>query len=196
MVFLIAIHPSFWYNPAMLTQIFVLLLVYQLKHFLADYPLQGKYMLGKFKPGWDFLGPLLAHVGVHGVSTLVICLVVNPLLWWLSLVDLAAHFTMDRIKASPKYLGRYKALSGGEFKEIQARIEQLEGYSSKVPYSSGMTVNETYKYRKLIAEEIHDEKLKFKHNTYFWWSLGLDQMVHHLTHYYIIYTLVTYGTSS
>lgn len=25
---------------------------------------------------------------------------------------------------------------------------------------------------------------------YFWWCLGFDQMVHHLTHYYIIYMLV------
>ena len=26
---------------------------------------------------------------------------------------------------------------------------------------------------------------------FFWWTLGLDQMVHHLTHYAIIYVLLT-----
>jgi uncharacterized membrane protein len=118
--------------------VFALLLVFQAKHFLADFPLQGRYMLGKFKPGWDFLSPLLAHVSVHGLMTLAICLYVRPALWWLALVDMVAHFAMDRIKAGPKYLGRWKP----------------------------------------------DNKL-------FWWALGIDQAWHHLTHYAIIWALVT-----
>ena len=61
---------------------------------------------------------------------------------------------MDRVKASPKMLGKFKALTANEF--ISATDEQ---------------------------------KLN---NKYFWWSLGLglDQAVHHLTHYFIIYLLV------
>ncbi|MEZ4873201.1 MAG: hypothetical protein R2827_13360 [Bdellovibrionales bacterium] len=27
----------------------------------------------------------------------------------------------------------------------------------------------------------------------FWWAFGLDQMVHHFTHYFIIYKIVTYS---
>ena len=117
-----------------LVTIFVLLVLFQLKHFIADYPLQGKYMLGKFKEkGWQ--GPLFAHTGVHAIGTFLICLLfVNPLFaLGLSVFDFVTHSIMDRVKASPKMLGRY---------------------------------------------EITDKK--------FWWSLGLDQGVHHLTHYAII----------
>ena len=143
-------------------QIFVLLAVYQLKHFLADYPLQGAYMLQKFKGGWEWVLPLVAHAGVHGLFTLVISLLVNPALWWLSLVDFVVHFTMDRIKASPNLLGRYKALSAKEF---------------------------TYIFNKLGLDH-PDAQAELKGNKYFWWALGLDQAVHHLTHYVIIYVLV------
>ena len=131
-----------------MTDVFALLAAYQLKHFLADYPLQTPYMLGKFKSGWDFLGPLAAHAWVHALFTLVIAgcyglAVGHPNPHWLALplaaFDFAAHFAMDRIKAGPRYLGRFKDM--------------------KAPA--------------------------------FWWCLGLDQMVHHFTHYAIIYALVT-----
>jgi hypothetical protein len=122
--------------------IFVLLVVYQLKHFLADYPLQGTYMLGKFKlHGW--VRPLAAHAGVHGLLTLAIALLfIGKKSFFvpvaLAVFDFTIHFTMDRIKASPNMLGRFK--------------------------------------------DFYDKR--------FWWSLGFDQMVHHLTHYTIIYVLV------
>lgn len=134
----------------MIGEIFTLLIVYQLKHFLADYPLQGRYMLGKFKPGWGFLGPLATHAGLHAGLTYLIAVIylqtklgklsldIVGLILWLTLTDFVIHFTMDRIKAGPKYLGRFKDMM----------------------------------------------------KPYFWWSLGLDQMVHHLTHYYLIWRLV------
>ena len=65
---------------------------------------------------------------------------------------MVVHFTMDRIKASPNMLGRFKPLT-----------------------------KETYPTANEAA---------IKSNTYFWWSLGLDQGVHHLTHYVIIWWLV------
>jgi len=134
--------------------IFLLLIIYQLKHFLADFPLQGKYMLGKFKPGWDFLGPLLAHVTVHGLFTYTICLIFRPeLALQLATIDMIVHFFMDRIKASPKYLGRFKPLTAKEYPESTL--------------------------------------LQKKSNVLFWWALGLDQMVHHLTHYYIIWRIIS-----
>jgi len=121
--------------------IFPLLLAYQAKHFLADYPLQTRYHLGKFKEGWDFFMPLLSHAVVHGLFTLLIalCVVSLPVALSLACFDTVIHFTMDRVKAGPKYLGRFKDM-------MQAP---------------------------------------------FWWCLGLDQMVHHLTHYAIIYQLVS-----
>jgi len=167
-----------------LTLLFVLLIVYQLKHFFADYPLQGKYMLGKFKDGWDWVLPLLAHVTVHGLFTLLICLVVRPELWWLSLVDMGIHFTMDRLKAGKKYLGRFKALSGKEFMAIMPDLEAAMKHNKNADWMLGIPSAE--RLSPLWAEVLE----KARSNTYFWWALGLDQMVHHLTHYFIIWMLV------
>jgi len=123
----------------MIVDIFVLLVAFQVKHFLADYIYQDAYMLGKFKEkGWVL--PLLSHVLFHGLFTLVIAAYYVTNGWvvlGLAVFDMVVHFIMDRIKASPKMLGRY---------------------------------NTTQKE--------------------FWWSLGLDQMVHHLTHYSIIALII------
>ena len=92
-----------------LTTIFLLLVLFQLKHFIADYPLQTQYMLGKTKAtGW--INPLAAHAAVHAWFTFLIILFVSPdnyLLYLLALVDFVIHFTVDRIKASPKLGGRF-----------------------------------------------------------------------------------------
>lgn len=160
----------------MMVQIFVLLVVYQLKHFLADFPLQGKYMLGKFKPGAEYLGPLAAHCGVHAFMTFWIAgaymnmMNDEPPSWeklnfvlCLAVVDFVVHFIMDRIKAAPHYLGRFKNLTASEYASHTQGGAQGNAIS-----------------RALV-----------KGNTYFWWALGFDQAIHHLTHYYIIFRLVT-----
>lgn len=137
-----------------LSVVFVLLLAFQAKHFLADYPLQRRWMLGKFKDDWGFLLPLLAHVSVHALGTfLIACWFGVGKALGLALFDAVVHFAMDRIKASKKYLGRFKSLTA-------------ETAPSATPQ-------------------------QWRHNDYFWWSLGLDQMVHHLTHYAIIWYIVT-----
>lgn len=97
----------------------VLLVLFQLKHFLADFPLQTPAMLGKFnREGW--LKPLAQHAYVHAIITLAIAsfylglrgdvatIPYFTLTWGLALFDFLAHGTMDRIKASPDLLGRYK----------------------------------------------------------------------------------------
>jgi hypothetical protein len=94
-----------------LSAAFVLLLIFQLKHFVADFPLQREYMLRKFSPDWDFLLPLTTHCLVHATMTMAVVLVFNPKLWWLAFADFGLHFVMDRIKSSPRYLGRYNNLS-------------------------------------------------------------------------------------
>ena len=83
-----------------ITLIFVLLIAFQAKHFVADYLLQNSYMLGKFKEyGWEM--PLLAHVGVHIALTALIgilCGVSPAMILAACLVDFTVHFAVDRWK--------------------------------------------------------------------------------------------------
>ncbi len=118
---------------------FILLIIFQFKHYIADFPLQREYMLRKTLPQWGFVLPLVTHCLVHAALTLIVCLFYAPHLWWLSFVDFVVHFLMDRIKSGPRYLGRFNDLKKAGF----------------------------------------------------WNTLGFDQMVHHLTHIYIIYIIVT-----
>jgi hypothetical protein len=131
-----------------LTYLFVLLVAYQVKHFVADFPLQTEYMLGKFKEyGWQ--RPLLAHVAVHAAGTfLITCWFgwVNASMF--AVIDAACHFTIDRIKADRKLLGRFKPLTADTY--VLATDDQRRG------------------------------------NRFFWYALGGDQALHHLTHYGIV----------
>lgn len=125
---------------AVVTYVFTLFIIFQVKQFAADFPLQNHYMLQKTRSDWKFLLPLAAHCAIHALITFIITLFFAPSLWWLGIIDFVIHFTMDRIKAGPKYLGRFSDMN-----------------------SAG-----------------------------FWMSFGFDQMVHHFTHYWIIYTIVMY----
>ncbi len=92
-------------------EIFGILITFQVKHYLADYVLQNRYMLGKFKAGTDWIAPLALHCAVHACFTLMIAL-----LWklprndamHLACLDFGLHFIMDRIKAAPNLFGRFK----------------------------------------------------------------------------------------
>ena len=158
--------------------VFALLVVYQLKHFICDFPLQGEYMLRKFSPDWKVWIPALsAHAGVHAFATLFIVVYIQRVFmadvdfsfaFYLAAADFYVHFLMDRIKASPTMLGRFKSLSAREFRYYKSCIGQ-PGEHPNVPFQ----VNKI-----------------FRSNTYFWWSLGFDQMVHHLTHYYIVFFII------
>jgi len=92
-----------------MNEIFILLILFQVKHFLCDYPLQNAYMLGKFKKsGWEL--PLLSHSAVHGLYTFAITagFTSNLLLSTvLALLDTLIHFIVDRLKAHPDIGGRY-----------------------------------------------------------------------------------------
>lgn len=97
-------------------QLFLVLLVFfQVKHFFADFVFQNVWMLQKSRPGWDFVPPLAIHCGVHTAATLAVVLYINPAAWWLAALDFVVHFTMDRIKAGPRYLGRYSDVRGKAF---------------------------------------------------------------------------------
>ena len=89
--------------------VFLLLVLFQIKHFICDYPLQTSYMLGKMgKTNW--VKPLAAHAGVHAIGTFIVVLVVtfSPIAIVFALVDFVLHFIVDRIKASPDLGGRWK----------------------------------------------------------------------------------------
>jgi len=88
-------------------ELFSLLVLFQIKHFICDYPLQGKYMLGKFKDGYAFILPLTAHAAVQASGTLLIVSCFNIKLWWLAIVDFILHFIVDRLKADKRLLGRW-----------------------------------------------------------------------------------------
>src|ERR1700677_369679 len=153
--------------------VFLLLVIYQIKHFLADYPLQGKYMLGKFKKSPDYILPLLAHVGVHGAFTLVIATAFHSGFapWGLAIIDMVLHFIMDRIKASPDLLGRYQAITKADF---YANYEKMAKLEAKFNRSSD------HEEKCALQEEFEDSKnswaVTMRSNVLFWWSLGLDQM--------------------
>lgn len=173
--------------------VFLLLVIFQLKHFLADYPLQGKYMLGKFAPGKAWILPLAAHAGVHFLFTFFIVLLFKDdlnLALLLGLLDFGLHFVMDRVKASPNLLGKFKNFSSNEYNFIkmgykppflffEAGFDMKKGKQIPVEYTAKLI-----KLNEESANEI------FKSNKYFWWALGLDQMVHHLTDILIIYIMV------
>lgn len=146
-----------------MTTVFLLLLLFQVKHFLCDYPLQRPWMLGKFLPGWRWVLPLAAHAAVHGAFTLGIALAFGShWAWALALFDASVHFAMDRVKASPNLMGRWKPLTSVNY---------------------AWTV-------KNAREGDADCKRAVRGNRLFWDSIGLDQMVHHLTHYAVIWFLV------
>ena len=101
----------------MVFETLILLLVFQVKHFLADYPLQFQFMYenkGK-KEGW--VGPLFLHSLTHAGMTYWIVLVyisfftdseeltVGYLLlvvYTASAFDMITHFVADRWKAVKK----------------------------------------------------------------------------------------------
>lgn len=162
----------------MLEQFILLAAVFQIKHWIADYILQTEYMLGKFKAK-DWVDPLVAHCKVHAGFTALI------IIWWfwpgfkkdldldkailvskyapLAFLDFGLHFAMDRLKASPKLLGKFKPISSAEMSEVL--------------YANDNKPRERY-------------KTKLRNNKIFRWSLGFDQMFHHLTHYLIIYLVL------
>ncbi len=88
--------------------IFLLLIIFQLKHFLGDYVFQTAWMVkGKSIPGLGFVFPLSVHVFIHASLTLVIVIIVDISLWYLFLFDFVAHFVLDRLKSGPRYFGRF-----------------------------------------------------------------------------------------
>ncbi len=91
--------------------IFYFFILFQFKHFFCDYILQNEYMLQKNRESPYYLFPLCLHSLVHAVFTFFISIVITKDIFISShvfLLDFASHFIIDRFKASPKFLGRFK----------------------------------------------------------------------------------------
>lgn len=76
-----------------------MLICFQIKHFVCDYPLQSQYMLKKMnESGW--VKPLAAHAGVHSIFTFLIVAVFGGLFLAIpmAILDFVVHFAIDRIK--------------------------------------------------------------------------------------------------
>lgn len=79
--------------------LFILYVVFRLKHFTCDFMLQSDWMaLNKGKPGAQGYKALMSHTVVHAAGTLLVVLIFAPALWWLALVDLIVHSIVDRFK--------------------------------------------------------------------------------------------------
>lgn len=168
--------------------IWALLVLYQLKHWICDYPLQTPYMLGKFKSGSGWVLPLLAHSAVHGLGTFLIALFARPNEFGgaalLALFDMVTHFTVDRIKANPALGGRFQPLTKNEYAyQTKQHAMALRVIAEGEHDHESINYVEGHVIRKACERNFRGNKL-------FWWLLGLDQMAHHLTHYVIIWQLV------
>jgi len=148
--------------------VYTLFGIFLVKHFIADFPLQGQYHIGKFKKYPDFILPLLNHCAIHAIFTFIIsCTFLKDAekAFWLGCFDLLCHFGMDRIKASPDLLGRFKALSAAEYVKCVKGEANQDFHTAKAAYE------------------------KLRSNRLFWVSLGIDQMVHGFTDLIIVYAI-------
>lgn len=89
-------------------EIVILFVLFFVKHFLADYPLQTEYMLRKSSNSYGWKLPLATHCMVHAVMTYMILLTVVSLgmfsatwgvILLLVLMELVMHFVIDAWKA-------------------------------------------------------------------------------------------------
>jgi hypothetical protein len=90
-----------------LTLIFILFAV---KHVLADFVLQTRWMWGTKDKEHGWIAALAAHAGCHAAFTLALALVIHPALCWLGPLDFALHATIDRARA---VVGRRLGLAPG-----------------------------------------------------------------------------------
>ena len=89
-------------------KIFILLIVFNVKHFFGDFVFQTSYMvLGKAKEGWGFIKPLSLHCLVHVALSGAIIVCVDFRFLWLVPIEFVIHFIIDRLKSGPRYGGKF-----------------------------------------------------------------------------------------
>lgn len=112
-----------------------LMAAFVVKHWVCDFLFQNKYMLGKFKPWPDFVLPIALHSWVNAIGSIAACALVlrdgfvmfiEPIVLAV-LAEFVAHFVIDRIKASPALLGRYRDTNTGIFWSVLGFDQMLHG---------------------------------------------------------------------
>ena len=101
----------------MTTEILILLLMFQIKHLIADYYLQFPYMYENKGKKTNWIEPLSNHAGVHALGTLFIVLpyfiytgipdkisgtIAGFYILGIMMFDFVTHFITDRWKATRK----------------------------------------------------------------------------------------------
>jgi hypothetical protein len=107
-------------------------------------------------------------------------------------MDMFIHFFMDRLKASPYYLGKFKSMSAKEFKDMAEKQKRLDAdmlVAINNPLAAPTDVLQRVHER---SEFLHEAKTQKLYNKLFWMALGFDQMIHHLTDLLVIYILATH----
>jgi len=82
------------------TTLLLMMVLLIIKHYLADFPLQTKYM-NKKTNAKNWVGPLLAHSGLHASLTMLVFL---PFIWlpgalFFAIGDLIVHTVVDYWRA-------------------------------------------------------------------------------------------------
>lgn len=80
----------------------IMFILLHVKHFLADFPFQTPYMLGKAKKGFAWLLPLTSHCAVHAFFSALIITLFKPQMVWVAGIEFIAHFIIDKLKVSYK----------------------------------------------------------------------------------------------
>ncbi len=90
-------------------EILILLIAFQIKHFLADYPLQFPFMYENKGKATNWTISLASHAMVHATMTFTISIIFISIYsfpswipWIAFLFDFITHFIIDRWKATRK----------------------------------------------------------------------------------------------
>lgn len=78
----------------------ILSAAFLIKHLLADFILQTRWMVEGKERAEGWLPPLAAHTAIHGLGTAALASLFAPALVWLGAVDAATHFAIDRAKGT------------------------------------------------------------------------------------------------
>lgn len=74
--------------------------LFLIKHLVADFILQTRWMVAGKERETGWFVPLSTHATIHGLGTAAIVGVFAPALIWIGGIDVVAHFAIDRAKGT------------------------------------------------------------------------------------------------
>lgn len=109
-------------------EIFTLIALFQVKHYVCDYAFQMSWMLQQKRHNWKWLPPTVAHAALHAAAAFLILIGYGYWLGdetvyrdapWLASVNFGVYFLVDRVKIG--MLGRYKAIKESDWESANRR---------------------------------------------------------------------------